>query len=263
MNKALQLRKGTSFEHLSFTGLEAEISVDTDKNTIIVHDGITAGGHELVTLQTVINNYAPIASTISGYGITDAYTKSETDVLLNSKVTQGTTLDEYGIADAYTRTAIQTLLDTKANADIASYRHNMLSGVEFTTGNFKNDQEIFGILLDGFTLPINTTGTFPITGYQSNFTYWISTAFADNTSSIIPVPYYHPVDGAVAAKIVGPNIEITTTSIALGAYSATFVLNYVKNDIILIPNLNISTNLLVTSPTLDLLNTTLTSTDLL
>jgi hypothetical protein len=41
---ALQLRRGTTSQHSAFTGLVGEITVDTDKDTIVVHDGVTAGG---------------------------------------------------------------------------------------------------------------------------------------------------------------------------------------------------------------------------
>ena len=40
---ALQLRRGTTAQHSAFTGLVGEITVDTDKDTIVVHDGSTAG----------------------------------------------------------------------------------------------------------------------------------------------------------------------------------------------------------------------------
>jgi hypothetical protein len=41
---AFQRRRGTTAQHASFTGLLAELTVDTDKNTVVVHDGSTAGG---------------------------------------------------------------------------------------------------------------------------------------------------------------------------------------------------------------------------
>jgi len=50
---ALQLRRGTSAEHASFTGLVGEITVDTDKDTIVVHDGSTAGGFPLAKASEV------------------------------------------------------------------------------------------------------------------------------------------------------------------------------------------------------------------
>ena len=47
MAKLLKLRRGTTSQHSSFTGAEGEVTVDTDKETVVVHDGSTAGGHPL------------------------------------------------------------------------------------------------------------------------------------------------------------------------------------------------------------------------
>ena len=44
MAKLLKLRRGTTSQHSSFTGAEGEVTVDTTKDTIVVHDGSTAGG---------------------------------------------------------------------------------------------------------------------------------------------------------------------------------------------------------------------------
>jgi hypothetical protein len=44
---AFQRRRGTTAQHSSFTGLLGELTVDTDKDTVVVHDGSTAGGFPL------------------------------------------------------------------------------------------------------------------------------------------------------------------------------------------------------------------------
>jgi len=44
MATELKLRRGTTSQHSSFTGAEAEVTVDTDKETVVVHDGVTTGG---------------------------------------------------------------------------------------------------------------------------------------------------------------------------------------------------------------------------
>lgn len=49
MAKQVQFRRGTTSQHSTFTGAAGEITVDTDKNTAVVHDGSTAGGHPLAT----------------------------------------------------------------------------------------------------------------------------------------------------------------------------------------------------------------------
>jgi len=47
MPTILQLRRGTTTEHNSFTGAVGEVTVDTTKDTLVVHDGSTQGGFEL------------------------------------------------------------------------------------------------------------------------------------------------------------------------------------------------------------------------
>jgi len=44
MATELKLRRGTTAQHANFTGANAEVTVDTDKNTVVVHDGSTPGG---------------------------------------------------------------------------------------------------------------------------------------------------------------------------------------------------------------------------
>jgi hypothetical protein len=47
MTTAIKRRRGTTSEHSTFTGLEGEITIDTTKDTVVVHDGSTAGGFPL------------------------------------------------------------------------------------------------------------------------------------------------------------------------------------------------------------------------
>ena len=48
MPDQLQLRGGTTTEHNSFTGALREVTVDTTKKTLVVHDGASAGGTPLM-----------------------------------------------------------------------------------------------------------------------------------------------------------------------------------------------------------------------
>lgn len=47
----VQLRGGTSEEHNNFVGAEREITVDTTKHTLVVHDGVIEGGYPLPTSE--------------------------------------------------------------------------------------------------------------------------------------------------------------------------------------------------------------------
>jgi hypothetical protein len=48
MSTAVQRRRGTTAQHSSFAGLNAELTVDTDKEVVVVHDGATAGGYPMM-----------------------------------------------------------------------------------------------------------------------------------------------------------------------------------------------------------------------
>lgn len=52
MTTRVKLRRGTTAEHNNFTGAEAEITFDTDKKSIIMHDGVTQGGFEVAKQST-------------------------------------------------------------------------------------------------------------------------------------------------------------------------------------------------------------------
>lgn len=53
MAKQLKLRRGTTTEHSTFTGAEGEVTVDTTKDTVVVHDGSTAGGIPLAKESSI------------------------------------------------------------------------------------------------------------------------------------------------------------------------------------------------------------------
>jgi Major tropism determinant N-terminal domain len=56
MATQLQLRKGNTAQTAVFTGALAEVTVDTDQDTVVVHDGTTVGGHYIVTKAQLASN---------------------------------------------------------------------------------------------------------------------------------------------------------------------------------------------------------------
>ena len=68
-NIQVKLRRGTTAQHAGFTGAEGEVTVDTDKETLVVHDNATAGGHELAKASdayTHPNHTGDVTSTGDG-----------------------------------------------------------------------------------------------------------------------------------------------------------------------------------------------------
>jgi hypothetical protein len=69
MPTVLQFRRGTTAQNNSFTGSAGELSIDTDLDTIRVHDGSTPGGFSLVGLncvQTITNKTIDAPIIING-----------------------------------------------------------------------------------------------------------------------------------------------------------------------------------------------------
>jgi len=64
----VQLRRGTTAEHATFTGAEGEVTVDTTKDTLVAHDGTTAGGIPIA--REDLTNVATIPATKGGTGLT-------------------------------------------------------------------------------------------------------------------------------------------------------------------------------------------------
>lgn len=104
----------------SFNGRTGAVgSADGDYNAaqIVVTPtgGITANRVQ-AALQGLDTAKADKSTTLAGYGITNAYTKTEVDTALAGKANAATTLAGYGITNAYTKTEVDTALAGKQAA---------------------------------------------------------------------------------------------------------------------------------------------------
>ena len=62
MATGLQIRRGTAAQNEIYTGLEGEITVDTDSWSLRIHDGVSQGGHLLGTQGARVNSVGLDAS---------------------------------------------------------------------------------------------------------------------------------------------------------------------------------------------------------
>ena len=97
MPTALQFRRGTTSQNNSFTGVVGELTVDTDLDTIRVHDGSTAGGYQIVsaTASQTLTNKTLTSPTINGGTFSGTFTGtiSPGQVTTNSIVSNGSNAD--------------------------------------------------------------------------------------------------------------------------------------------------------------------------
>ena len=94
---------GAAITSNSFNGVKLEKGADSHYKV---------GGVDVTKMQTDVAGKADAATTLTGYGITDAYTKTETDTAVGKKADKATTLTGYGITDAYTKTETTAAIDT-------------------------------------------------------------------------------------------------------------------------------------------------------
>ena len=123
MAKLLKLRRGTSTQHASFTGAEGEVTIDTTKDTAVVHDGSTQGGTPLAKENMSNVSSASIVGRIGTGAIQGTQ-------LENSGVTAGqygsssaipiVTVDAQGLVTAASTTAVDSTKIQNGTTEVAT-----------------------------------------------------------------------------------------------------------------------------------------------
>ena len=81
MSFAFQRRRGTTAQHASFTGLLGEVTVDTDKEVTVVHDGSTAGGFPMAKQRPFFNAQTGTTYTLVAADSSKVVTASNTSAI--------------------------------------------------------------------------------------------------------------------------------------------------------------------------------------
>ena len=142
MATILQLRRGTTVQHSTFTGAVGEVTVDTTKDTVVVHDGSTAGGFPLAT-------EAYVTSQIQTKDNTDEITEGSTNLYFTTARARGAFSASTGISitDGAISTSITQYTDALARGAISvtdsggdgSLSYNSSTGVLTFTGPSASD----------------------------------------------------------------------------------------------------------------------------
>jgi len=147
MAKLLKLRRGTTSQHSSFTGAEGEVTIDTTKDTAVVHDGTTQAGRPLA--REDMSNVS--SASIAGQLGTDSIATSKiaggalpTDVTVTGdNIVNGTITNN----DIYSGAAIA---GTKISPDFGSQDITTTGTLKFanvysTTGNLPSASTYHGM----------------------------------------------------------------------------------------------------------------------
>jgi len=126
MAKQVQFRRGTTAQHSTFTGLAGELTVDTTLNSIVVHDGSTAGGHTIATANGLTQ------SNVGMKGYVDDQITSLGSHYSNVDVLAYLTTNSYA-TETYATTAVTT-----ANVAMKGYVDNEVTEITNGTNTFGN-----------------------------------------------------------------------------------------------------------------------------
>ena len=178
MATQIQFRKGTKIQHASFTGANAEVTVNTTDKTLHVHDGSTVGGIEAA--RTDLANVVGVTS-LSVSGIT---TVGSLSIDANEVISSARQLKNIASLDATTTATIESAIAAAPN--------------DFTNLNVTGISTLGNTVVGGATTQLIVTGNARVTGI-----------ITVGTSSIT-------LDGVNNRIAVGSGLTITESGITIG-----------------------------------------------
>ena len=174
MATILQLRRGTTVQHSTFTGAVGEVTVDTTKDTVVVHDGTTAGGKPLAT-------EAYVTSAIQTKDNSDEITEGSTNLYFTNARARGAFTASTGISitDGAISTSITQYNDASARGAISvtdsggdgSLAYNSSTGVITYTGPSATDVRAHFSAGTGVTITDGAVAIGQAVGTGSNVTF--------------------------------------------------------------------------------------------
>ena len=254
MSTVLKFRRGDTTASNAFTGAEGELFVDTTKDTLVVHDGVTAGGKALATesyLSTQLGAYTktvdlatvatsgsyddlsnkPTIPSLTGYA-TESYVTTQISNLIDAAPTALNTLNELAAAlndDASFATTVTTSLSGKQATLVSGTNIKTVGGTSLLgTGNIT----LFsGAYADLTGKPTLFSGAYAdLTGKPTLSTVATSGSYNDLTSK--PTLFsgaYADLTGAPTFKTINGNSIIGSGDITISGGGSSFSGSY--NDL--------------------------------
>ena len=142
MAKLLKLRRGSTSAHASFTGAEGEVTIDTTKDTAVVHDGSQAGGRPLAREDMTNVSSASIAGQLG------------TDSIAVGKIAAGTLSSDVKVTDSNVSgnltivnadvTSSAAIAGTKISPDFGSQNITTTGGISCVNANLSGELNLMG-----------------------------------------------------------------------------------------------------------------------
>ena len=178
MAKLLKLRRGTTSQHNTFTGAEGEVTIDTTKDTAVVHDGSTTGGTPLAKEDMSNVSSASIAgrlgtdsiatTKIAGGALPTDVTITNANIVANASIA-GTKLENSGVtAGQYGSSSAIPIVTVDAQGLVTAASTTAIDSTTIANGSSSvsvaNNGAITSNANHDFSAGIDVTGNITTTG---------------------------------------------------------------------------------------------------
>ena len=188
MPTQIQLRRGSTVQTSTFTGAAGEITVDTDKKVVVVHDGASAGGIPLARGNHAQAAFDAANATSTGTTSAGSYANSAYSTA-NTAATNATTADQRAVTSGVYANAAFAAANAKFSATGGT-----ISGDVVVTGNLSVSGNVFNVDATNLNvednmiyLNANNTVVNPDLGFAGNYNdgaYHHTGMFRDATDGI-------------------------------------------------------------------------------
>lgn len=213
MAQVLQLRRGTTAQNDAFTGAIAEVSVDTDKNFIRVHDGVTVGGHELGdAFPSTLPSAASVAVSdevlVRQGGVTKKATKTLVlNGIVNANIAAGAAIADSKLATISTGLKVSNSATTATSANTASAivardASNNFSAGTITANLTGNASGSAGTLANSRTISLTGDVTGTTAAFNGSADVSAATTIANNAVTTVKI-----LDGNVTNAKLASDID--------------------------------------------------------
>jgi len=215
MSTQVAIRRGNTAQTAAFTGVVAELTVDTDKKIVVVHDGTTAGGNPLIKANASITTGQILTS--NGSHLLALSNTGTAGVYGNASFIPVVTTDAYGRVSSVTNTAIA--ISSGVVTGVMTFAQGGANATSYTTGGLltSNGTAFVSVANTG------TAGTYANAAYIPVITTDAYGRVSAVTNTLVQIEASQVTSGVLPFAQGGSNNTTYTTGAILTSNGTSFV----------------------------------------